>query len=258
MSINSATQTRVVTAVSYAGVLIRYSFYLVGALVIGAIGIAMLSFYNGRTRMVDDRPSYRIAAQHLAKLSVKSQVVTGGRFGRLEMLQYGALHDRDMNLNIVLGIPPRNAVMTRDTMPRLRDVTPLRDVRTMFSQSHYDVETRFGAWRATDLRVDSDGQWKQCLAFVSRFDTAAMYLMGWYCDASGAMPSASTLACILDKLTLDATVASAEADTYLRQRAGRPASCSAVPVAQTVDTRPRRSPQNPARWSTPNAKQRRW
>jgi hypothetical protein len=141
-------------------------------------------------------------------------------------------------------------------MPQLSDIKLLRNARVVYSSTHYDLDTRLGAVRATDIRVDSDGQWKQCLAFVSRFDTTSVYLMGWYCDASGAKPSATKLACTLDRLELDSPLASREADAYLRERVVRPATCSAWPVTQTIDTTPRR-PSPPSRWSTPSTQQRR-
>ena len=57
------------------------------------------------------------------------------------------------------------------------------------------------------MRVDTDGRWKQCLAFRSRFDTAAVYLTGWYCDGSGSKPSPNALACVLDKLVIERELA---------------------------------------------------
>ena len=240
------------SVVSSTGIVIRYSFYLIGALVLGMIGIAIISFYGGRTKTLDERPSFRLAAQHLERLPVRSQLVTGRQFGRLELQQYGAMHDRDVNLSIGMGFPPADALITRDSMPQLSSLMP-RNMRTVMSTTHYDLETRFGPARATDLRIDSDGQWKQCLAFASRFNTAAVYLMGWFCDASGAKPSAATLACTLDRLTLERDPDSKEANVFLRERLARPASCSAIPVSQTTDTRQRSGISSPQRWSTPSA-----
>jgi hypothetical protein len=77
--------------------------------------------------------------------------------------------------------------------------------------------------------------------------------MGWFCDASGAKPSAATLACTLDRLTLDRDPDSKAANVFLRERLARPASCSAIPVSQTTDTRPRSGISSPQRWSTPSA-----
>jgi hypothetical protein len=239
------------------GIVIRYSFYLVGALVIGMIGVAIMSAYNDRTRVIDERPSFYLAATHLSRFTPRTQVVTGGRFGRMELLQYGSFHNRDVNFNIGMGFPPAGAAMTRDFAPQISSLMP-GNIRTLMSSNYHDLETRFGSVRATEVRLESDGQWKQCLAFVSRFDTTALYLIGWFCDASGAKPSAATLACTIDKLTLNKDLASKEADTFMRTQAVKPASCSAIPVSQTTDMRSRSNISSPQRWSTPSPTYRRY
>ena len=53
------------------------------------------------------------------------------------------------------------------------------------------------------MNVDTDGRIKQCIAFLTRFETAAVYLKGWLCEASGAKPNADKLACMIDRLTLE-------------------------------------------------------
>jgi hypothetical protein len=253
--VESLSRPDLAAVVSGTGIVIRYSFYLIGALVLGMIGIAIMWAYGGRTKTVDEKPGFHLAAQHLARLPVRSQIVAGGRFGRLEMRQYGALHDRDLNLNIAIGMPPEGALVTADTMPQLSSLTP-RHMRTVRSSVHHDLETRFGPLRATEMRIESDGQWKQCLAFASRFSTASVYWIGWFCDASGAKPSAGRLACTLDRFALDRDLASKEATDFLRERLGRTPSCSAVPVSQTTDTRARSGVSSPQRWSTPSAQRR--
>jgi hypothetical protein len=247
--------TSLTTMVTGTGVIIRYSFYLVGVIVLGMIGIGIMSIYNSQPRAIDERPSFHFAAPHLAKLPVRSQIVTGGRFGRMELVQYGALHDRDMNFSIGMGFPPVGALVTADTVPQISSLMP-RNMRYAMTSSYHDLETRFGALRATEFRVESDGQWKQCLAFASRFDTAALYLIGWVCDASGAKPNAATLACTLDKFTLDRDLPSRDADAFLRTKMARSATCSAVPVSQTTDTRSRSRVAPPQSWSVPNAQRR--
>jgi hypothetical protein len=236
---------------SGSGVLIRHAFYLVGALVLGVIGIAMMSAYNGRTRLVDDQPSFHLASSLLAGFPARTQIVSGGRFGRIELLQYGSFHNRDVNFSIGMGFPPDGAVVKFDPAPQISSLMP-RNLRTVMSSNYHDLETRFGAVRAMEARIENDGQWKQCLAFASRFEPTALYLVGWYCDASGAKPNATALACIIDKLTLDRELASRDADAFMRTQQARPASCAATPVSQTVDTRTRPSTSSPQRWSTPS------
>ena len=243
------------TVIFGAGVLIRYSFYLIGALVLGAIGLAMMSAYNGRTRVVDERASFHIAAPVLAHLPMRARVVSNKLLGRLEIQQYGTFHNREVSLSIGLAVPAEG-VAKFDPAPELSSLMP-RNMRTVMLYVFHDLETRFGALRATEVRIENDGQWKQCLTFASRFDTPALFLIGWYCDASGTMPSASSLACMIDKLTPDREVAGADADAFLRQHAARAPLCGATPVSQTVDTGVRRTLSAPQRWSTPSATYRR-
>jgi hypothetical protein len=242
------------SAVSVAGVVIRYGFYLIGAVVLGAIGLVILSAWRFVPKPVDDPPAFRIASSSLAQLAVSGHVVSG-KLGRYEVLQYGRLNNRDVDLAVVMVLPLKGIGMGTEFVQDLRDVNLLRLSRAVMSSTYYDLETRFGEFRATDMRVDTDGRWKNCLAFRSRFDSPAVYLTGWYCDATGAKPGAEMLACLLDRFVLDAPLASKEADAFVRARMARAAYCSGERVTQTTDTGDRRmSP--PSRWSQPSATRR--
>lgn len=95
-------------------------------------------------------------------------------------------------------LPPNGVVAESQLGVSLRGAGLLGGIRSVMLPNFYDLETRFGAVRAMEMRIDADGLWKQCLAFQSRFDNPAIYLMGWSCDATGAQPSATALACTLE------------------------------------------------------------
>jgi hypothetical protein len=247
-------QDRLSSAASHAGTAIRYAFYLGGAFVFAVIGIAISYVWFNRVKQIDTLPAFRLAASQLSRLPASGHVVTGGRLGRVEVLQYGRLHSRDIDLTAVMVMPKVGTFMATEAGQLLRDVRSLRPMRAVHIKNYYDLDTRFGDMRAADMRVEADGRWKLCLSFLSRFDTTSLYLAGWYCDASGAKPSADVLACALDRLVLDKPLASKEADAFVRAHMARPANCSAVPVSQTVDTRSRGSRGSPARWSMPSAR----
>jgi hypothetical protein len=256
----SLSRADLTKALPFAGAMIRYAFYLIGIAVIATfalIGVPIRAPQPAVTK-VDEPPSFHLAASHLQRLPATSQILSHRYYGRMEVRHYGQLYDRDTDLTIAMFMPPKDTPMIREAGQQLRDIRPMSTARAVFGSSYFDLTTRFGAVRATELRVESDGQWKQCLAYLSRFDTSAVYITGWYCDASGAKPSAGQLACTLDKLMLDQELASKEADAFLRQRIARPASCLAIPVAQTTDIRSRGGVSSPQRWSTPNAQQRRY
>ncbi len=245
-----------ISPISMAGAVIRYTFYTVGALVLGLIGLGVLSVWKVVPKPVDAPPAFRIAASEFASKPTNGNIVTSSRIGRAEVMQYGQLHSRSNDLAVVLVMPPKGIGMGTHLVQDLNEVNLLRLKRTTLTQTHYDIDTRFGEYRATEMRVDTDGRWKQCLAFRSRFDTASVYLTGWYCDGSGSKPSSHSLACILDKLVIERDLASKEADSFLRGRMAKAAHCQAAPVTQTTDTG-HRGVSPPSRWSQPSATYRR-
>lgn len=234
----NASQARLVNAVSNASIAVRYAFYTVGALVFTVVAVAMLMMWNNRVRLADDKPAFHLAAPNLSQLPMTSRIVIGGRYGRVEMVHYGQLHDRNIDMAVAVTMPP--AGVWRDNATDLPGIRPTK-VRYSQTSNYHDLETRFGAMRAREMRVEADGQWKQCLTYVSRFSTEAVHITGWFCDPSGAKPSPDRLACTLDRLVLDTPLASKEADKFLRERVARSPSCSSAPVAQSIDTRQRTS-----------------
>jgi hypothetical protein len=244
-----------ISPISIAGIAIRYGFYAVGTIVLAMIGIGLLSLWRLPPKAIEAPPAFRIASSEFARHSVNGHVVSGSKLGRVEVLQYGLLNNRSSDLAVVLIMPPKGSSMGAQFVQDLKDTNLLRLKRAKLTQMHYDLDTRFGEYRATEMRIDTDGRWKQCLAYRSRFDTASVYLTGWYCDASGSKPGAEALACILDRLVIERDLASNEADAFLRARMAKPARCQAAPVTQTTDTG-HRGVSPPSRWSRPSALRR--
>jgi hypothetical protein len=253
-NLDTVTAGQFGSPIAIAGGVIRYGFYLIAAAVLSLIGISIMALWKVPAKPISDPPAFRIASSTLGRLPVSGHVVAGSRFGRAEVRQYGQLHNRDVDLAVVMIMPPKGVGMGTEFGQDLREVNLLRNTRAVLTSNRYDLDTRFGEFRATEMRVDSDGRWKQCLAFRSRLEIAAVYLTGWYCDATGSKPSADLLACMLDRFVLDTELASKEADTFLRARMARPPRCQAVPVSQTTDTGHRSIP-SPSRWA-PNGQRR--
>jgi hypothetical protein len=243
------------SALTVAGGVIRYGFYAVATLVLLLIAYGFTSLWQWVPKAVDAPPAFKIMAAEIASKPATSHVVKSSRLGRAEVLQYGQLHNRTTDLAVVLVMPPKGIGMGTQLVQDLSDVNLLGLKRALFTQVHYDLDTRFGEYRATEMRVETDGRWKQCLAFRSRFETVSAYLTGWYCDGTGSKPSASALACILDKFALDGALASKEADSFFRGRMSKPAFCQADAVTQTTDTG-HRGVSPPSRWSQPSALRR--
>ena len=230
----SLSAGRLGTSVLVVGAFVRYGFYLAGALVL--IFLVLVPFLRwDPVKRVDKEPSFRLVSAGLAKLPVTTQVVTGNG-AYVELRQYGQLHHRDKDFTAVLVVPSAGQTGTRELRSEMRDLGPLRS-GAMVTNTYHDLRTRYGDFHAVEFRIDFDGRRKLCLAYMSRFDTAAVFLKGWYCEASGSNAGSWELACDLDSMLIDRKLPSAEADDYLRTRMKKPAECSASPVTQTADTR---------------------
>lgn len=242
------------SAVSLAGVFIRYAFYFFRMIVFGLIAFVLIWLWSNRVQVVQDKPAFRITDGSFARLPVSSDIITSGLLGRIEVMQYGTLQTSTTGLAVAISFPPPGSIQAPPALD-LRNTRLLRDVNYQTLSTHYDLETRYGPIHAVEMRVQVDGRWKQCLGFSSRFDTRALSLTGWTCDATGTKPGADALACALDKIVIDKELPTKEADAYLRARMTRPAYCAARQVTQTFDTGSRPiSP--PSRWSQPSARTR--
>ena len=65
-----------VSPIAVAGAVIRYAFYAVGALVLGAIGLGIMAVGNWVPKAVDAPPAFRINSGEFASKPTSGHVVT--------------------------------------------------------------------------------------------------------------------------------------------------------------------------------------
>lgn len=236
---------RIPTVGAYAGKAVRYSFYVAGTFMFAVVGIAaaqLWGFFNQPSN-VSTKASFQIATPELTRLT---PTANSARFnaGWQEVLQYGRVHDRDTDFTLVVNMPSNPGTpYVRDYSAEMSSLRPLLRSAYFGATTYYDLETRFGPVRAANFQVNSDGRIKLCVSYLSRFDTTALYVKGWFCEAGGARPNFHTLACMLDRITLKGVLPTPAAQTFFEERMKRPARCTAEPVSQTTDTRPPRPPR---------------
>jgi hypothetical protein len=231
-------------AAQTAGTFIRYAFYAIGLLTFSVIGLVALWIWNrlpsSPERMKVD-PAFQIAAKDLARRPLYRKAENQS-YGWVESLQYGQLYDRDVDMTVLMIVPKEAyQTLTRNYFSEVSSLRPIAG-RSRSTSAFYDLETRFGSVRASEFMINSDGRNKLCISYLSRFDSPVFYLKGWYCEANGARPSFSAVACVLDQLTLKGDLPSAEATAFINERMRRPPKCSAEPVSQTTDTGQRQQP----------------
>ena len=109
-------------SLTVAGAVIRYGFYAVGALVLGLIGLSILSVWEVVPKAIDAPPAFRIASGEFAgKTPTSGHVVTSSRLGRAEVLQYGQLNNRSSDLAVVMVMPPKGIGMGTQLVQDLTD-----------------------------------------------------------------------------------------------------------------------------------------
>jgi len=239
-------QRQLSAAGTYAGRAIRVCFYIAGTVIFALIAIVLLrvsSFFN-QPSSVSTRTSFQINSPDVTRRPAKS---SAARFsgGWQEILQHGQIYDRDTDFTLVVNMPSNpDTPVVRDYSHEMTTLRPL--LRTVYMggiSNYYDLQTRFGPVRAASFQANADGRIKLCVSYLSRFDTNAVYLKGWLCEASGARPNFHTLACLLDRITLKGALPTTAAQAFFEERLTRSARCSAEPVSQTTDTRPPRLPR---------------
>jgi hypothetical protein len=245
MKVN-VSRARIGTVAGYAGTAIRYSFYVTGIVVFMVIGLAIVAIWNWLSAfpgVVSDGASFAIGDSQVARRSAVFKSVSRSA-GKLESLQYGQLHDRDTDMTVILVLPvTAYQNPARNYRHEIAELGPIAGRRHSSSDGFYDLQTRFGRVSAAEFWIDADGRAKLCASFLSRFNEPTLYYKGWYCEANGARPNLTTLACILDKLRLTQPLESAEATAFMQEAMKRPARCSSEPVSQTTDVRSgRRAP----------------
>jgi hypothetical protein len=211
-------------ATAPGGILTRKSTFVASGGVL--VGLAVVGFVIlGVLRPAPDPAAIRLNDPDLASLPTQSTVALDEQTGRRDVRRYGKLDHRDMDSTLVMVMPPVGRSTTRDFDQEVGELEPLRNTIATV-EGMYDFATRYGAYRAIEFSVDMDGRWKQCFAFLSRFESAAIYVKGWVCDAVGSRMNADRVACALDGATF-APVPSMDADSFLAERAARQPVCAA-------------------------------
>ena len=141
------TRADLVKAMPVLGSMIRYAFYVIGAVTLGMFalfGVPVKPAPRPQVQKINEAPSFHLAAPFLARLSMRTEVLTHPAYGRAEVRQYGQLYDRDEDLTIAMYMPPKGTPMVREFGQQLRNIRPMNTARAVFGSTFFDIHTRFG------------------------------------------------------------------------------------------------------------------
>ena len=167
---SDTTAGQFTSAVSLAGVFVRYAFYFFGMIVFGLIAFGVIWLWGNRVQVVQDKPAFRITDGSFTRLPVSSDIITSGLLGRVEVMQYGALDHRGIDLTVAIAFPPPGGLQTRPTFEP-RETKLLRNMRFQTLSTHFDLETRYGPVHAVETRVETDGRGDAAARRCSRVST---------------------------------------------------------------------------------------
>jgi hypothetical protein len=228
---------RLLLAAAPGGALTRKPIFL--GLAAGVVVLLGLIGYGVHLRnRAADPAAMRFADREIAGLPTRSHITSDATHGRGEVREYGLLDDRRMDATLIMVTPAAGQSGMRDFMQELRELDPVRNSTRATMAATYDLQTRFGSFLAAEIQVDMVGRWKDCMAFLSRFETNAIYIKGWFCDGIGDRPNAERLACALDGLVVDGPLATPNADAFMREHVARPSFCAAIGRGQDREPRP--------------------
>jgi hypothetical protein len=224
---NLSPLQRLLLAAAPGGALTRRWVFacLAAGFVIALFGMFTLLQIRANER---DPAGMRFADADLGSLPTHSSVTDNPTVGHGETRQYGLFDSSNKDVTVMMVVPPAGQPVGRDFMQEVRWFEPIRSATRAAMGTNYELETRFGIFQAAEIQIDMAARWKDCLAFLSRFETSSIYIKGWYCDGVGAKPNAERLACALDSLVLDKPLESARADAFMHEHMARPSFCAAL------------------------------
>jgi hypothetical protein len=134
--------------------------------------------------------AYTYAIQRRAADGARKDMLTwgdataAGPFVMVEIYRTGSAGDRFIDASSEIGA-------------RIIDYTVTDDVKPIGQ-----IDSKFGPVQIVDFAIAPQGHERRCLGFARPFNQPAMQLAGWYCSAGREVVDRSTLACLLDRLTL--------------------------------------------------------
>jgi hypothetical protein len=95
---------------------------------------------------------------------------------------------------------------------RILDFTVTDDVKPAGK-----IDSKFGTVPLVDFAIAAHGKERRCLGFARPFDRPSVQIAGWYCSVGTEVVARTTLACVLDRLTINSAGGDAKLDELFAQ-----------------------------------------
>jgi hypothetical protein len=178
--------------------------------------------------------SYELGPTRFSTLVGDRLSATSGRFGRRDSINLGSSANAADNLMIMVDYPNPDATdrFDRDVMAATRSLPGRWQFLSTSDGYKYALATRWGRLAGEGFVLKSDALMKNCISFVSRFETRAIIMSGYACAAPGRDVSVAEIACLIDGLRFVRLPSSEVVRAYVGAREAAGPACSAETTAR--------------------------
>jgi hypothetical protein len=148
--------------------------------------------------------------------AIQRNIHTGGV---AEWLYYGSpeLDEADATF-MVMQRTPSHGLRPMTVYSENHDVHRLAACPVTFRDVFYEITTCLGKFRAQEISIYVEGDYKSGLAFLSRFGDVPVYCQGWMTESVGKAMQPTTLGEALNGFVLRKGLPVPAADAWLRER----------------------------------------
>jgi hypothetical protein len=156
-------------------------------------------------------PAFELLMPELAPAAPDYAILRRGADGaRKDVLSWGSAAGSGPYVQVEVYRPGSRSQRFLDAdseiAARILDFTVTDDVKPAGR-----IGSKFGSVPLVDFAIAVQGKERRCLGFARPFDQPPMQISGWYCSASTEIVPRTSLACLIDRLTIN----SAGGDTKL-------------------------------------------
>jgi hypothetical protein len=207
----------------------KFTFLILGCFFFGLFALIAWFIVGKLPTATRERPVISWPVESLANVASVPLSFADERGGREDIWQFGGPGTTKPFASLIFWQRLDRVRAVPVQLNTLKGMLPLRQLNPHPQQNgaSYEMFTRWGKFSGQDYNYrETNGRMRDCIVFLSVFETPEFSIGGFYCNADGAPAAAGPLACMLDRIQLDSEAKVTPATTFLRQKASEPAKCS--------------------------------
>lgn len=147
--------------------------------------------------------SFALEAPELAGLEMQYSVHRhrdGG--GRKDTLTFGGSELPGAYMRLSLYRPGREGMAEPDSLEAAAALAAESNINAEIQDSSGKLKTKFGMLPIVNMRVESKGGWRNCIAVAGSWNDPRFGLVAWWCNEGPEMVDLGEFACVIDRTAL--------------------------------------------------------